>query len=229
MSQRSRCNFISYSNYFAASLILSFLEKRFSLVQRCGVHNPSLRLCQRRAGLMHIAYWTANTLFVLLSTRFCCRPRLAFEVSGHKKRNCFICLPLGHRGRPSYKNWSVDFHILPINSCQASTVAIIHDCQFSIGSHSSQRCAMNYSVFIIVYPFLALLGLFFWFAITTWRTYLTFDLAKIPSPPCDLLTGHLQKLQQPNFHRILSSWSSQYGPIFRCKCELLLKAQSLSA
>lgn len=70
-------------------------------------------------------------------------------------------------------------------------------------------------VYILAYLILTLLAAVALYAVSTWRTYLQFDMAKIPSPPSDFLTGHLKEMQQPNFHRILSSWTSQYGPVFR--------------
>ena len=46
-------------------------------------------------------------------------------------------------------------------------------------------------------------------------TYNSGDLRKIPSPPCAHLGGHLARLLKPNFHRILSRWAEEYGPIYR--------------
>ena len=41
------------------------------------------------------------------------------------------------------------------------------------------------------------------------------DLRHIPSPPGSFITGHLSDLRKPNFHRVLSSWIDEYGPIVR--------------
>ena len=46
-------------------------------------------------------------------------------------------------------------------------------------------------------------------------TYNKGDLRKMPSPPCAYLGGHLAMLLKPNFHRILSRWAEEYGPIYR--------------
>ena len=44
-----------------------------------------------------------------------------------------------------------------------------------------------------------------------------YDLNKIPSPPASFIYGHLSGLLQPNFHRLLSKWTLDYGLIYRVR------------
>ena len=51
--------------------------------------------------------------------------------------------------------------------------------------------------------------------VSTWVVYCQSDLPRIPSPPSRWISGHLQELRKPSFHRILSLWAKEYGSIFR--------------
>ena len=55
------------------------------------------------------------------------------------------------------------------------------------------------------------------------------DLRHIPSPPSSIITGHLGDLRKPNFHRVLSSWIDEYGPIVRCASPSLQSTASCTA